>query len=408
MTLHADTLLAQLDRNSACYDCGEKAIFSPFLVGHNCPLSEGQVEYELLIDNQKPLESGVLDLQQGPKTVEAGLNRPGFIECRFRFQSGQEPALEAKIGAAFAPTGIMPSLPVPDDFNKFWAKQKAGLAKVPVAVKRTALACGSLDLSDVQIDSVDNTPVSGYLAFSRGAARKSLPAVILLHGAGVGSAGIPFDLAERGFLAFDINAHGLPNGREEPYYQQIAEGRLADYRQRGFRSGTEDVYFLGMFLRVKRAIDFICMQPEWDGKNLFLSGSSQGGYQTLAGAYLDSRVTAIAVGVPAGSDLTGSLCGRVRGWPLADAILDPTTPEGETELRTVRYFDNMNFAAHIQIPAIFSVGYVDGTCKPSTVYAVYNAYAGPKQMLDNPRMGHEHPPIIYDRFFRFLMEQAGL
>jgi cephalosporin-C deacetylase len=40
-------------------------------------------------------------------------------------------------------------------------------------------------------------------------------------------------------------------------------------------------------------------------------------------------------------------------------------------------------------PALFSVALMDQTCPPSTVYAAYNAYAGPKQMLVYPFNDHE-------------------
>jgi cephalosporin-C deacetylase len=52
----------------------------------------------------------------------------------------------------------------------------------------------------------------------------------------------------------------------------------------------------------------------------------------------------------------------------------------ETVFRTLAYFDGVNFAARAQSPALFSVGLMDDICPPSTVYAAYNHYAGPKQM----------------------------
>ena len=52
---------------------------------------------------------------------------------------------------------------------------------------------------------------------------------------------------------------------------------------------------------------------------------------------------------------------------------------------------------------LVSVGFIDGTCKPTTVYAVYNAFQGPKQIIDRPRMGHESGPDIDYAFLSFLM-----
>ena len=50
-------------------------------------------------------------------------------------------------------------------------------------------------------------------------------------------------------------------------------------------------YFNGMILRDLRAIDFGRALPEWDGKNVKVSGGSQGGFQALLLAALDPSVT---------------------------------------------------------------------------------------------------------------------
>ena len=49
-----------------------------------------------------------------------------------------------------------------------------------------------------------------------------------------------------------------------------------------------------------------------------------------------------------------------------------------TRCSTLAYFDGVNFAARATAEALFSVGLMDDICPPSTVYAAYNAYAGPK------------------------------
>jgi cephalosporin-C deacetylase len=47
---------------------------------------------------------------------------------------------------------------------------------------------------------------------------------------------------------------------------------------------------------------------------------------------------------------------------------------------TLGYFDGVNFAARASASALFSAGLMDEICPPSTVFAAYNHYAGPKQM----------------------------
>ena len=57
--------------------------------------------------------------------------------------------------------------------------------------------------------------------------------------------------------------------------------------------------------------------------------------------------------------------------------------------RTLSYFDGVNFAARATAPALFSVGLMDEICPPSTVYAAYNHYAGPKQIKAYEYNNHE-------------------
>jgi cephalosporin-C deacetylase len=52
----------------------------------------------------------------------------------------------------------------------------------------------------------------------------------------------------------------------------------------------------------------------------------------------------------------------------------------EQVFHTLSYFDGVNFAARASAQALFSAGLMDDICPPSTVFAAYNHYAGPKQM----------------------------
>jgi cephalosporin-C deacetylase len=45
-----------------------------------------------------------------------------------------------------------------------------------------------------------------------------------------------------------------------------------------------------------RAIDVLTEQPEWDGRTVAVFGISQGGFQAIAAAGLDPRVTFFAAG----------------------------------------------------------------------------------------------------------------
>jgi cephalosporin-C deacetylase len=57
--------------------------------------------------------------------------------------------------------------------------------------------------------------------------------------------------------------------------------------------------------------------------------------------------------------------------------------------RTLSYVDGVNFAARARVPARFSAALMDDIVPPSTVFAAYNAYAGPKEVQVWPYNGHE-------------------
>ena len=75
---------------------------------------------------------------------------------------------------------------------------------------------------------------------------------------------------------------------------------------------------------------------------------------------------------------------------------------------TLSYLDCVNFAARSLAPALFSVGLLDEVCPPSTVYAAYHHYAGPKRIEVYPFNGHEggdaHHAGARLRFLRDLFD----
>jgi cephalosporin-C deacetylase len=57
--------------------------------------------------------------------------------------------------------------------------------------------------------------------------------------------------------------------------------------------------------------------------------------------------------------------------------------------RSLSYFDGVNLAARARGRALFSVGLMDPICPPSTVFAAYNHYGGPKEIRVYPYNQHE-------------------
>jgi cephalosporin-C deacetylase len=404
------TLKASVDHPDALYHVGETATFSIEALQDGKPLADGKVVCVLSKDGVQPQPPQTLNVKDGKATLIGKLDEPGFL--LLRATSDKASAMAA---AGYDPLLLKPSMPVPEDFDAFWEAQKAALAKVPAKATLTPVTAGApkgVAAFDVQIDCIGK-PVSGYFGKPVQAKAKSLPAILHVHGAGVRSAGlgsVGWALNEGGMLSMDINAHGLPNGKPKEFYDALYAGELKGYPNSNPQD-RETVYFKGMFLRLIRAIDFLTAQPEWDGKTLIVYGASQGGFQAFAAAGLDARVSFICAGVPAGCDHTGSQANRISGWPK----LVPKDAEGKPNaaaLQASRYFDNVNFAIRAKcLGAVVTVGFIDTTCPPTSVYAAYNALTMPKEIHTDILSGHTSTPaagkFMQAAALKHVREQKG-
>lgn len=399
-------LTVTADRADALYKRGETVAFTIRLTHLKEPVDDAQVAWTITKDGVAPANSGKTKLSGGVATVTGKLDEPGFLQCRVTFITPEKSNVVALGGAGIDPLNIKPSLPPPDDFDAFWAGEKKKLAAVSINARLTPEKSPSkeVEVFDLQADSIGK-PVSGYFARPVGAKPKSLPIILTVHGAGVRSSSLggAAGWAAKNFLALDINAHGIPNGKPDEFYKELDRTELVGYRTRG-RESRDTVYFRGMFLRLVRAIDFLTAQPEWDGHTVIVHGSSQGGYQSIVAAGLDSRVTFFAAGVPAGCDHTGFKAGRINGWPKFIATGE-TPPLNVVE--AVRYYDAMNFATRAKAPGIVTVGFIDATCPPSSVYAAYNALTTKKEIFNDPPSGHAVSPKAGDAMRNAILAHAA-
>ena len=150
---------------------------------------------------------------------------------------------------------------------------------------------------------------------------------------------------------------------------------------------------------MSRAVDYVASLPEFDGKNIAASGNSQGGGTALALAYLNKKITCVAASVPALCDHNGNLLKRVPGWPRLNLGMP-----GKKHT-ALPYFDGATFASFIKVPTIISVGFVDDTCYPASVYAAYNNLKGQKKILHLYRCGHRNDPESRKALGEFIDQQ---
>jgi cephalosporin-C deacetylase len=305
-------------KEDAMYKQGEKVTFTIKVFYKNEQLRESKIKWRITKDGLEPaLQSGQSELKDGSLVLTGTLNEPGFLQCRADLADPSAKAPTGRGGAAFDPLQIKASLPPPADFNKYWDEQKKILAAIPLNIRITPVKSPieGVECFDVQADGYRG-PMSAYMARPVNAKPKSLPAMLLTHGAGVASSrlGVAARWAQDGFLALDFNAHGLPNGWPQAQYNQLYKDSLTQYFLRNPES-QDSVFFHVLYMRLLRALDVLTMQPEWDQRILVANGRSQGGGQALVAAGLDKRITFLAAQILP--------CVTIPAWPLAASMAGP-------------------------------------------------------------------------------------
>jgi cephalosporin-C deacetylase-like acetyl esterase len=386
------TLKVSIDKKSPVYQVNDTVYWTVSLTKEGEPVNHETVQWIKSKDYYTPTKTTEkVVIKEGKAVVAATLDEPGFLHCRFNFKTPEKTVLSALFGVAFDPLEIKPSYPAPEDFDPYWSEQKKQQDKQALDLKMTAVQTRSpeIEVFDVQAHSLLGN-FSAYMARPAGAKQNSLPAMILFHGAGVASSRLNEVVrwAKEGVCVIDFNVHGLPNGQPSEFYRELNAGSFKQYYLKGIEN-KDSLFFKAMVMRVLRAIDIITQQPEWDGKNLIAFGRSQGGGQAVMAAGLDPRINLICAEVPALCDHTGNVAGRVNGWPK---LLGNTGTYDRAALEVVPYFDAVNFAKRTKAKAYVTVGFIDLSCPPTSVYAMYNQLKGEKKILDIYDKGHVASP----------------
>jgi len=398
------------DHADALYHQGETVTFKVQLQHQQKAAAAEEIDWTLSMDGVAPITTGKITLKDGAATLTGTLKQPGFLQCKVSFKDAQKTTFTALAAAGVDLAQLKPSMPAPDDFDIFWTAQKKRLSAVPLnpqlkQVTPPPIRTG-VETFSFQLDSI-GAPSTGFYGRPIGAKPKSLPAVIFVPGAGVRSANLDSTAgwAKAGLLVVDLNAHGIPNGETREFYGALDAGELKDYRVRG-RESRDTYYFMSVYFRMLRALEFLATQPEWDGKTLVIIGVSQGGGLSLAGAALDSRVSYVICCVPGLTDHTGMVAGRIAGWPKvitngADGKPDPKI------LEAMRYYDGVNFAARIKVPVHMEVGFIDVICPATCSYVAYNNLTCKKEMVNHIDRGHDIGPQIWNDMRKLVLAHAA-
>jgi cephalosporin-C deacetylase-like acetyl esterase len=99
--------------------------------------------------------------------------------------------------------------------------------------------------------------------------------------------------------------------------------------------------------------------------------------------------------------MAGYAHGRAGGWPH---MFKDAANRTKDKLETAAYYDVVNFARRVRVPGMYSWGFNDETCPPTSMYAAYNVIAAPKTLLLALETGHRTVPEQTERVSAWLEE----
>ena len=402
-----DCIDGRADKSIPVYSPGEQMTFTFKLRGFDgLDRSQHFLKWERTADDGKT-EKGRSVVGDGV-VLKTSLDRPGFVRYYIELvdaadktvvrdkSQGRKEKVFFDGGAGVDILAIRQGVPEPKDFDEFWARHKAELAKVPWkdGVKTEKLDSGvdGFDLYTVSIPCAGGKPATGFLTVPT-AEGKKFPARIGFSGYGASWSNRALqkpDLSrsKKDMIGFSLCAHGLELCKDADYYKKAREAARSNGKSYAFdpvqNSDPETAYFCGMTYRVMRALEYLKSRPEWNGKDLIAGGGSMGGLQTIWAAALDHDVTQANPDIPWCCDIGGTEVGRNRGtWFV------PWVP-------ALGYYDPVNMAKRIPKTCTLSIpraGLGDYICPPTGVMAFYNNLVCPKSatFFQNSQHGYVVP-----------------
>lgn len=371
------------------YKTGEKAKVEVTLCRYGIP-QDVEVSYEIGQDMLPATSTGKATLKNGRVTIDMGtMKKPGFLDLRLTAEvDGNKFHHHVKVG--FSPEQLKPYTKNPTDFDSFWKTNIEEARKTPISVSCKHIdrySTTEFDCYLLKIKTDHRHSIYGYLTKPKD--NKKHPVVLCPPGAGIKTIKEPMAntyYVKNGFIRLEMEIHGLNPEMTDEQFKEITTA--FDYENGYLTNGLDsrdNYYMKHVYVACVRAIDYLCSLPEWDGKNVFVQGGSQGGALSLITAGLDPRVTACVANHPALADMAGYLDNRAGGYPHFNRLSYMFTAD---KVKTMAYFDVVNFARRITCPVYLTWGYNDNVCPPTTSYIVWNLISAPKDALITPINEH--------------------
>lgn len=281
----------------------------------------------------------------------------------------------------------LPPRQEPGDFDAFWQETLEATRSYPLEAQFAPVDyyLRTVECFDVTFRGYGGQQVKGWLLLPT---RRDapLPCVVEYIGYG-GGRGFPIEWltwSSAGFahLIMDTRGQGSSwrHGDTPDSEPDGSNAQVPGFMTRGILS-PQTYYYRRVFCDAVRAVETARAHPAIDPQRIAVSGGSQGGGITLAVSGLDPSVQVAMPDVP-------FLCHYQRAVQITDGApyqeivkyCQVHRDKVETVFQTLAYFDGVHFAARARGHALFSVGLMDEICPPSTVFAAYNHYTGPKEI----------------------------
>lgn len=396
------------DHQDWTYKVGETATFRISVTKSATPLAGAVIDYEAGPEMYQDVKKTAVVLKDGTLTVKGKMTKPGFYRVDVKTTIGGK-EYKGACAAAFSPEQLKPTTVNPADFDQFW--QNAISEARHTDLNPTKRLLPERCTKDVNVYEVSFQNVRWgsrtYGILCEPVKPGKYPALLRVPGAGVRPYGGDIYTASKGAVTLEIGIHGIPVTMQQSVYDDLGQGALNGYWEFGM-DNRDKSYYKHVVLGCIRALDYIEQYTPWNGKELGVTGSSQGGFLSLATAGLDRRITFYAPVHAALCDHTASLKGVACGWPH---YFYWNKGKGmEKQIETSRYYDGVNFARRITNAQTgwFSFGYNDDVVPPTTAWATYNIVKGPKSITPYQQTAHFWYQEQWDEWENWLLTQMNI
>lgn len=396
------------DHQDWTYKVGEIATFRISVTKSATPLAGAVIDYEAGPEMYQDVKKTTVVLKDGTLTVKGKMTKPGFYRVDVKTTIGGK-EYKGACAAAFSPEQLKPTTVNPADFDQFW--QNAISEARHTDLNPTKRLLPERCTKDVNVYEVSFQNVRWgsrtYGILCEPVKPGKYPALLRVPGAGVRPYGGDIYTASKGAVTLEIGIHGIPVTMQQSVYDDLGQGALNGYWEFGM-DNRDKSYYKHVVLGCIRALDYIEQYTPWNGKELGVTGSSQGGFLSLATAGLDRRITFYAPVHAALCDHTASLKGVACGWPH---YFYWNKGKGmEKQIETSRYYDGVNFARRITNAQTgwFSFGYNDDVVPPTTAWATYNIVKGPKSITPYQQTAHFWYQEQWDEWENWLLTQMNI